>query len=161
MHRPANVGLNGSSKPLLRRNLRVDVVKTWKHVLEQQLDARTFPRALEFGGKRRLHRASAFVAQHHEELRLEVYGRELEACPDLRGNDVSRHTNNEQIAEFRIEDQFRRYARVAAAKDACKWALAFDKAAERLQRLLRRTGLAAEKALVASHQTREGLIRVG
>ena len=119
-------------KPLLRRKPRVDVIKTWKHVLEQQLDARTFPRALEFGGKRRLNRATAFVSEHQEKLRLEVYARVLEACPDLGGNDVPRHTNDEQVAEFRVEDQFRRYARVAAAKDACKRALAFDKVAERL-----------------------------
>src|SRR5262245_61130148 len=65
-HGPADVGLNGAFKPLQRLELRIDISKTWKHVLKQQLYARTFVDVLEFGGKRRLHRAAACVSKHHE-----------------------------------------------------------------------------------------------
>ena len=38
-HGPADVGLDGALKLLLWRKLRVDLVKTRKHILKQQLDA--------------------------------------------------------------------------------------------------------------------------
>ena len=126
--------LDGALKPLLWRKLRVDLVKTRKHILKQQLDARTLLRALEFRCERRLHRAAAFVSEHHEQLRLEVRARVLEAAPDFRRHNVARHTNDEQVAEFRIENQLRRHPRVAAAEDGRKRALALDEIGEHLRR---------------------------
>jgi hypothetical protein len=108
-HGPTDIGLDGALKPLLWRKLRVDLVETRKHILEQQLDARTLLRALEFRRKRRLHRAAAFVSKYHEQLGLKVRARVLEAAPDLRRHNVTRYTNDEQIAEFRIENQLRRH----------------------------------------------------
>src|SRR5262245_60455262 len=87
-HGQADVGFNSAFKPLRRRKLRVDIIKPWEHFLQQQLDARTCPEALELGGERRPHRAAACVSQHHEQLRPEVYACVLEAAPDLRGNNV-------------------------------------------------------------------------
>ena len=53
--------------------------------------------------KRRLHRAAAFVSEHHEQLCPKVRARVLEAAPDLGRHNVTRYTNDEQVAEFRIE----------------------------------------------------------
>src|SRR5262245_60334454 len=95
-HRPADVGLNCALELLRRWKLRIDIIKARQHILKQQLNARTVLNALEFRGKRCPHRATAFVSEHHEELRLEVYARVLEARPDFGGNNVTRHTNDEQ-----------------------------------------------------------------
>ena len=118
----------------LWRKLRVDLVKSRKHILNQQLDARTLLRAMEFCCERRLHRAAAFVSEHHEQLRLEVRACVLEAAKDFRRHNVARHTNDEQVAEFRIENQLRRHPRVAAAEDGRKRALALDEIGEHLRR---------------------------
>jgi hypothetical protein len=102
---PTDIGFDGAFKHLLWRKLRVDLVKSRKHILNQQLDARTLLRAMEFRCERRLHRAAAFVSEHHEQLRLEVRACVLEAAKDFRRHNVARHTNDEQVAEFRIENQ--------------------------------------------------------
>jgi hypothetical protein len=99
------------------------------------------------------------VPEHHEQLRPEMRGRVLEAAPDLRGHDVARHTDDEQVAELRVEDQFRRHARVATAEDGRKRALAAGEIGEPLHGLRRQAGLAPQKARVAVHQAREGVVR--
>ena len=157
-HGPTDIGLDGALKPLLWRKLRVDLVETRKHILEQQLDARTLLRALEFHRKRRLHRAAAFVSEHHEQLCPKVRARVLEAAPDLGRHNVTRYTNDEQVAEFRIENQLRRHPRVAATENDCKRVLAFDEIGEYLDRRLRKAPLTPQKARVAFHQARERLV---
>src|SRR4051794_6547077 len=62
-HRPADIGLGCALKLLLRRKVQIDLVKSRKHVLEQQVDARRLLRALEFYRKRRLYGAAAFVSE--------------------------------------------------------------------------------------------------
>src|SRR4029078_11659597 len=133
--------------------LRVDLVKSRKHILNQQPDARTLLRAMEFRCERRLHRAAAFVSEHHDKLRLEVRACVLEAAKDFRRHNVARYTNDEQVAKFRIENQLRRHPRVAAAEDGRKRALALDEIGEHLRRGPQKAWLTAQKARVARHQT--------
>ena len=155
---PTNIGLDGVLKPLLWRKPRVDLVEARKHILEQELDARTLLRALEFHRKRGLDRAAAFVSEHHEQLCLKVRARVLEAARDLRRHNVTRYTNDEQVAESRVENQLRRHPRVAATENDGKRMLALDEIGEYLDGRLRKARLTPQKARVAFHQARERLV---
>ncbi len=147
---PTDIELDGALKPLLWRKLRGDLVEARKHILKQELDARTLLRALKFRRKRCLHRSAAFVSEHHEQLCLKVCARVLEAAPDLRRHNIPRYTNDEQVAEFRIENQLRRHPRVAATENGCKRVLAFDEIGEYLPRRLRIARLTRKKRALPS-----------
>jgi hypothetical protein len=69
------------------------------------------------GVERCADRAAAFVSQHHEERRLQVNGRVLDAAHHLGRDDVARHPDHEQLPQPRVEDQLRGNARIAAAED--------------------------------------------
>lgn len=106
-HGPADVEFNGALKHLLWRKVRVELVKPRKHRLKQELDTRTLPHVLKFSRQRRLNCPTTLMSEHHEQLRLQVYACVLETSPDLRGRNIAGHTNDEEIAEFCVKNQFR------------------------------------------------------
>ena len=75
------------------------------------------------------------MSEDHEQLRLQVHARVLEASPDPRGRNIAGHTNDEKVAEFCVKDQFRWDPRVAATENSCERTLAFDEFGETFGRL--------------------------
>src|SRR4051794_26617866 len=67
--------------------------------------------------KRRLDRAAARMAEHHDQTRSEPFGGELDAADSRRCDDVARDTDHEKIAESLVEDDFRGNARIGTAED--------------------------------------------
>ena len=69
---------------------------------------------------RGLDRAAGLVAQHHDQPGAQLRDRELDA-PLHEGaraaDDVSRHADDEQLADSLIEDELGRHPRVGAADD--------------------------------------------
>jgi hypothetical protein len=72
---------------------------------------------IEFAFHRGFHRAASLMAQDHEERRVQVGARILHAAHNLRRNHVSGDSNDEQLAEIGIENQFGWYARIATAEN--------------------------------------------
>lgn len=81
--------------------------------------------SLEFV-QRCLDGSASRMTEHDDESRAELPCRELHA-PDLRRrHDVPGDANDEQVPQSRIEDKFRRDARVGTAKDNRERLLAVD-----------------------------------
>ena len=62
-------------------------------------------------------RAATRVAEHDDEPRVELLGRELDAADLRRRDDVAGNADDEQVAEPLIEHDLGRHARVGAAED--------------------------------------------
>ena len=56
------------------------------------------------------------MAEHDDEPRVELLGRELDAADLRRRDDVAGDADDEQVAEPLIEDDLGRHARVGAAE---------------------------------------------
>jgi hypothetical protein len=50
------------------------------------------------------------MTQHHDQLGVETFRRELDAADLRRRHDVPRHPNDEQIAQSLVENDLRRNA---------------------------------------------------
>ena len=82
--------------------------------------------------ERRDHGAALRVAHHHDEPRAEPCRSELDTADLRRSDDVSSHTNHEEIAESLIEHQFRGHTGIRAPEDDRKRRLACDQRRARL-----------------------------
>jgi hypothetical protein len=116
--------------------------------------------ALKFRSEGRLHGAAAFVSKHHKKLRLEGRTGVLEAAHDLGRHNIARDANDEQVAEAPIENQLRRYPRVAAAQDGRVGSLALGEIGENLLGPPRKARLTPQETGVPLHQARERVVRV-
>src|SRR5271166_1104434 len=63
------------------------------------------------------HGAASLVTQHQEQWRVQMLPRVLQAAHYFRRNHIAGQTQNEQLAEVRVEDQLRGHARIAATEN--------------------------------------------
>jgi hypothetical protein len=109
-------------------------------------------------GECRLNGAAALMPKHDEQRRLEMHTGVLQRAHDLMRDDVARHTNDEQIAKARVEDQLRWHARIAASKNGRVGMLAAGELREDFLPDRREPRFAAHEALVAGDEPRERLV---
>ena len=76
----------------------------------------------------------------------------------LGRDDIARDTNDEQLAETGVEDQFGRHAGIAASEDGRVRALTLGECGEDLLLHGRKARFAADEAVVAGDQARERLV---
>lgn len=57
------------------------------------------------------------VTQDHDKPRAESFGRKLDTADVRWGDDVAGHTDDEQVAQALMENDFRRHPRVGAAEN--------------------------------------------
>ena len=158
-YRPSDVGFDGTSQLHRRWSLKIDLEQAGENGVDQDLDARALPYAMQLGIERRLHRTTAFVPEYHEERRAQVSARILKAAAALGREDVAGDTHDEQGAEAGVEDQLRRNARVATAKDRSKGLLTAGEMDEDVLLRRRKAGLTLAEARIARNQALERLVR--
>src|SRR5215471_3068641 len=93
--------------------------------------------------------AASLVTKHDEQRRVQVRAGILETAHDLGGDDVAGDADDEQLAKIGIEDQFRRDARIAAAKNGCEGPLSSCQVSQSFFAYRREARFTAEKAFVA------------
>ena len=103
-------------------------------------------------GERCLYRAATFVTEHDEQLRVQVHACILQCAHDFGRNYVARHAHDEQLSEARVEQEFRRYARVATADNGRIGALTLGQLSENLLLHGRESGLPVNEAFVARNE---------
>src|SRR6185436_13835328 len=97
VHWPSNIGFDGLCKVLLGCSLRIKFGQAGKNIVHEDLNARMVLDGIQFTAYRCFHRAASFMAQNQEKRRLKVAARILHAAHDLRRNDVSGYTNDEEL----------------------------------------------------------------
>ncbi len=95
-----------------------------KDALDEQVNPGLVPGAPQPGVQRGFHRPAALVPQHHEDWRLQVGARVLDAAGHFGADDVAGDPDHEQLAQPCIEHELGRHAGIAAADDCRKWPLA-------------------------------------
>ena len=110
---------------------------------------------------------ASLVAEHDEKRRVQVGARILHAAHDLRRNHVSGDTNDEELAEIGIEDQFGRNARIAASENGRVGLLPFREIGERLfadggkaRFALTKSGVSFEEPLQCLIGGHDGLLKM-
>ena len=87
-----------------------------------------------------------------------MYGGVLQRPHHLGRNHIAGDPHDEQLAEARVEDQFRRHPGVAASEDGRIRALTLRERSEQLLLNRREPRFASDETRVARDETREGLI---
>src|SRR5580704_7674036 len=113
---------------------------------------------IELALHRRFHRTASLMAQDHEERRVQVGARILHAAHDLGRNDVSGDSNDEQLAEIGVENQFGWYARIAAAKNGRVRLLPSRQVGESLLADGGETGATLKKSVVTLGEALQGFV---
>lgn len=105
--------------------LAFDLLHGWANAIYKPIDFGLGLAVAFHGFDGGFHCAAFFVTQHHQERDVQFSKAKLKASQHGLINDLPCGTNDEQITQASIEDEFGRDARVNATKNSCKGLLAF------------------------------------
>jgi hypothetical protein len=108
-----------------------------------------------------VHRAAALVAQHDDDVRLQVLERVLDAAERARGDDVAGDADGEDVARPLVEDGLDGHAAVRAPEHHGEGRLPHDERAPLDGRRLGAQRAAAVEARIPELQLADGLRRGG
>ena len=111
---------------VLRRHLRVELRRCFRILeiadvvldsLDERVEIDILPLRRQAAIDRRVDGAAVLVAHHHDQLRVSLHHRILDAGQRILIGHVARHANNEEVADGVVENELRRYATVRATED--------------------------------------------
>jgi len=101
----------------LPRELRIEIGQSGQDGINEKLNPRVLPFAMDARVDRCGDCAAICVAKHYEKGRLQMAARVLQAPRDFRRYHISRDADDEQLAKAGVEDQLGRHPGVAATED--------------------------------------------
>jgi hypothetical protein len=116
-HAPAHVGFDSSRQHRLPRELRIEIGQSGQDGINEKLNPRVLPCAMDARVDRCGDCAAICVAEDDEERRLQMAARVLQAPRDFRRYHISRDADDEQLAKAGVEDQLGWHPGVAATED--------------------------------------------
>ena len=142
-------------------SLRIEIGKAGDDARQEQLNPRTKLLSLVLGRQRRADRPASLMAEYHEQRRLQIRPRVLQAPRNLRREDVAGHADHEQFSQAGIENPLGRHARIAATEDRRVGSLGLGEIGQRLPPEGGTARLAPEKPLIPLDQPSQRLIGGG
>ena len=116
-HAPAHVGFDSLLEECLPRELRIEIGQSGQDGINEKLNPRVLPCAMDARVDRCGDCAAICVAEDDEERRLQMAARVLQAPRDFRRYHISRDADDEQLAKAGVEDQLGWHPGVAATED--------------------------------------------
>ena len=116
-HAPAHVGFDCLREHCLRGELRIEIGQSGQDGINEKLNPRMLPCAMDARVDRCGDCAAICVAEDDEERRLQMAARVLQAPYDFRRYHISRDPDDEQVTKAGIEDQLGWHAGVAATEN--------------------------------------------
>ena len=101
------------------------------------------------------------MTEHHEQRRLQIRPRVLQAPRNLRREDVAGHADHEQFSQAGIENPLGRHAGIAATEDRRVGSLGLGEIGQRVPPERGTVRLAPEEPLIPIDQPSQRLIGRG